>query len=317
LENKQKYVAHYINLQQAIKNGLIITKIHRALQFSQSKWLKPYIDFNTNLRTNAKNDFEKDQFKLYNNSVFGKTMENIRNRINIELVCDWKRAKKLIAKSNFHSSIIFTENLVSIHMLKTSLEFNKPIYVGMSILDLSKTLMYDFHYDIMVPKFNQDLQLMYMDTDSFVYQIHTEDLFAEYFKMAQHMDTSDYPKDHPNYSTSNKKVLGKFKDEVNGQIISRFVALRSKMYAIDVDGKIKKRAKGVQRATLSNQIGFHDYMRVLREQINIISEMRRIQSREHQVSTVLMRKKSLDWFDDKRHILTDGISTLPHGHYLL
>jgi hypothetical protein len=202
-------------------------------------------------------------------------------------------------------------------MLKTSLEFNKPIYVGMSILDLSKTLMYDFHYDIMVPKFNHNLQLMYMDTDSFVYQIHTEDLFAEFFQMAQHMDTSDYPKDHPNYSTSNKKVLGKFKDEVNGQIISRFVALRSKMYAIDVDGKIKKRAKGVQRATLANQIGFHDYMRVLQEQINIISEMRRIQSREHQVSTVIMRKKSLDWFDDKRHILPDGISTLPHGYYLL
>jgi hypothetical protein len=243
-------------------------------------------------------------------------MENIRNRINIELVCDWKRAKKLIAKPNFHSSIIYTENLVSIHMLKTCLEFNKPIYVGMSILDLSKTLMYQFHYDIMVPKF-QDLQLMYMDTDSFVYQIHTEDLFADLLQMAHHMDTSDYPKDHPNYSITNKKVLGKFKDEVNGKIISRFVALRSKMYAIDVDGKIKKRAKGVQRATLANNIGFNDYMRVLTEQGSILSEMRRIQSREHQVSTVVMRKRSLDWFDDKRQILEDGVRTLPHGHYLL
>jgi hypothetical protein len=145
LEGRHRYVVHYRNLQQAIRNGLVVVKVHRALQFSQSKWLKPYIDFNTELRTNAKNDFEKDQFKLYNNSVFGKTMENIRNRINIELVCDWKRAKKLIAKPNFHSSIIYTENLVSLHMLKTSLEFNKPIYVGMSILDLSKTLMYDFH----------------------------------------------------------------------------------------------------------------------------------------------------------------------------
>jgi hypothetical protein len=202
-------------------------------------------------------------------------------------------------------------------MLKTSLEFNKPIYVGMSILDLSKTLMYDFHYDIMVPKFKQDLQLMYMDTDSFVYQIHTEDLFADFFQMAQHMDTSDYPKEHPNYSATNKKVLGKFKDEVNGQIIKRFVALRPKMYAIDVGGKIKKRAKGVQRSTLANKISINDFLTVLRDQTSIISDMRRIKSRAHQLSTVMMRKKSLDWLDDKRQILDDGVKTLPHGHFLL
>jgi len=131
------------------------------------------------------------------------------------------------------------------------------------------------------------------------------------------MDTSDYPKEHPNYSTSNKKVLGKFKDEVNGSIIRKFVALRSKMYAIGIGNEVKKRAKGVQRATLANKIGFDDYKRVLKEQCSILSDMRRIQSREHQVSTVVLRKKSLDWFDDKRVIMPDGIQTLPHGHYLL
>jgi hypothetical protein len=168
----------------------------------------------------------------------------------------------------------------------------------------------------MVPTF-KELQLMYMDTDSFMYHIKTDDVFQQFGKLAQYMDTSDYPKEHPNFSTSNKKVLGKFKDEVNGSIIRKFVALRSKMYAIGIGNQVKKRAKGVQRATLANKIGFDDYKRVLKEQCSILSDMRRIQSRDHQVSTVVLRKKSLDWFDDKRVIMEDGIRTLPHGHYSL
>ena len=115
--------------------------------FEESAWLKPYIDLNTELRTKAKNDFVKDFFKLMNNSVFGKTMKNIRNRVDIRLVTNEDQARKLISKPNYQHRTIFCENLTAIHMSKTIIFFNKPVYLGMCILDLSKTLMYDFHYN--------------------------------------------------------------------------------------------------------------------------------------------------------------------------
>ncbi|XP_067131325.1 uncharacterized protein [Centruroides vittatus] len=146
LYDKKKYVLHYRNLKQYLKMGMKLEKIHRVLKLDQSDWLKKYIDLNTEMRTKATDDFEKDFFKLMNNSVFGKTMENIRNRVNIKLCCEAKKVEKLIAKPNFKHRTIFAENLCAIHMYKKKICFDKPIYVGMSILDLSKHLMYDFHY---------------------------------------------------------------------------------------------------------------------------------------------------------------------------
>jgi hypothetical protein len=140
LYNKEKYVIHYTTLKQYLKIGLKLEKIKKALLFNQSDWLKVYVDFNTALRTIAKNDFEKDSFKLMNNSVFGKTMENIRNRVDVKLCSNENIVEKLIAKPNFENTTIFTENLVAIHMKKTKIVFNKPIYIGMSILDISKDL---------------------------------------------------------------------------------------------------------------------------------------------------------------------------------
>ena len=145
LSNKEKYVLHYRNLQLYTDLGLKITKIHRVLKFNQSPWLKQYIDFNTQKRTNAKNAFEKDFFKLMNNSVFGKTMENIRKRVDVRLVTDENKLLKMAAKPTYVSSKIFNKNLVAVHKIKETLTLNRPAYVGMCILDLSKTLMYDFH----------------------------------------------------------------------------------------------------------------------------------------------------------------------------
>ena len=314
LGNRHRYVVHYRYLQQAMLKGLKIKKIHRAIQFSQSAWLQQYIQFNTDLRTASTNEFEKDQYKLYNNAVFGKTMENIRNRAHIELVSDWKRAKKLIARPNFLHSQIYAENLVSIQLSKTRLVFNKPIYVGLTILDQSKILMYDFHYNIMLPKFGPDrLQLLYMDTDSFIYKIKSDDLIVDFGgELAEYMDTSDYPQDHPNYSTQNKKVLGKFKDEVNGKVITRFVGLRPKMYAVDIGGVVKKRAKGVQRAVLKQQITIDDYISALTADKAQINTMNAIRSQVHVLTTVQLRKVSLNKSDDKRIILHDGIRTKAH-----
>ncbi|XP_023243066.1 uncharacterized protein LOC111641174 [Centruroides sculpturatus] len=156
LYDKQKYVLHYRNLKQYLKMGIKLKKIHRVSEFKQSDLLKKYIDLNTEMRTKATNDFKKDFFKLMNNSVFGKTMENIRNRVDIRLSCDPQKVKKLIAKPNFKHRTIYTENLCAIHMYKKKIVFNKPIYVGMSILDLSKHLMYDFHYNVMKPKYRDN-----------------------------------------------------------------------------------------------------------------------------------------------------------------
>ena len=179
LRNKKKYVLHYKNLIQCLDVGLKIKHIHRGIKFVESEWMKPYIEKNTNLRAKAKNNFEKDFFKLMNNSVFGKTMENIRNRVDVKLVNTKEKLRKLVAKPNFRSRKIFSENLVSVHMKKTSLTMNKPVYLGMCILDLSKTIMYDFHYNYIKPKYGEKAKLLFTDTDSLMYEIETEDFYKD------------------------------------------------------------------------------------------------------------------------------------------
>ena len=146
LGNKSKYVVHYRNLQLYLSLGMKLTKVHRILKFKQCDWLKKYIDFNTDKTKNAANSFEKDFFELMNNSVFGKTMENLRKRINVKLVNNAKDYVKCITKPSFVSQKIFCKNFVGIHETKPVLTINKPVYVGFSILDLSKLLMYEFHY---------------------------------------------------------------------------------------------------------------------------------------------------------------------------
>ena len=183
LRDKKKYVIHYENLKQYLSSGLKLTHIHRGIKFKESQWLKKYIALNTDLRTAAENDFEKDFFKRTNNSVFGKTMENIRNRVDIKLVNNEKRAEKLSAKPNFNHCYIFSENLVAIHMKKTKLVFNKPVYLGMCILDLSKTLMYDFHYNYIKRKYGDKAKLLFTDTDSLMYEIQTKDFYKELARM--------------------------------------------------------------------------------------------------------------------------------------
>ena len=219
LYDKEKYVLHYQNLKLYLKLGLKIRKIHRVLEFNQSEWLKEYIDFNTEMRKNAKNSFEKDFFKLMNNSVFGKTMENVRKRTNIELVTNEKRLNKLSAKPTYVSSKIFNENLVAVHTKKEKLLLDKPSYVGLCILDLSKTLMYDFHYNYIKKKY-PDSQLLFTDTDSLFYHIKSEkDIYEEFWVDRELFDNSDYPNSSKYFSDENKKVIGKFKDEAAGKPI--------------------------------------------------------------------------------------------------
>ena len=226
LSNKEKYVLHYRNLQLYLDLGLEVNKVHRVLEFNQSPWLKQYIQFNTQKRTQAKNSFEKDFFKLMNNSVFGKTMENVRKRVDVKLITDEKKLSKMASKPTYVSSKIFNENLVAVHKIKESLTLNRPAYVGMCILDLSKTLMYDFHYNYIKEKYGDKAKLLFTDTDSLTYEIEAEDVYRDFWNDKDRFDNSDYPENSPYFDKTNKKVIGKFKGEACGIPITEFVGLR-------------------------------------------------------------------------------------------
>ena len=195
LNNKEKSVLHYRNLQLYKNLGLKVTKVHCVLEFDQSPWLTQYIDFNTEKRKNAKNSFEKDFFKLMNNSVFGKTMENLRKRIDVRLVTDEKRIT-LASKPTYISSKIFNENLVALQKIKERLMLNKPAYVGMRILDLSKTLTHDFHYNYIEQKYGSKARLLFTDTDSLTYEIETMDVYQDLWNRKNKFDNAITQKIH-------------------------------------------------------------------------------------------------------------------------
>ena len=318
LNDKTKYVIHHETLKLYLSLGLKLTKIHRGIKFEESAWLKPYIDLNTNLRAKAKNDFEKDFFKLMNNSVFGKTMENIRNRVDIRLVTRESQAKKLTCKPNYQHHTIFCENLTAVHMKKVSLKFNKPVYLGMSILDLSKTLMYDFHYNYIKPKYGDNAKLLFTDTDSLAYEIETEDFYRDISSDVElRFDTSNYPKDHPSgiITGVNKKVIGMFKDEASGKQIAEFVGLRAKLYSYRVEESYEeKKCKGVKKAVIKKTITFKDYKNCLFDNKPAMRKMNVIRSHLHTMYTETVNKIALSPFDDKRLIQKDNIHTFAYGY---
>ena len=316
LSKKEKYVLHYRNLQLYIDLGLKLTKIHRVLEFDQSPWLKQYIDYNTEKRKNAKNDFEKDFFKLMNNSVFGKTMENIRKRVDVRLVTDEKKLLKLTSKPTYVSSKIFNENLVAVHKIKETLTLNRPAYVGMCILDLSKTLMYDFHYNYIKDKYGKKAKLLFTDTDSLTYEIEAKDVYKDFFKDKDKFDNSDYNEYSPFFYKENKKVIGKFKDEAAGITIIEFVGLRSKMYSYIKDNqKGGKTAKGIKKNVIKNNIIHDDYKETLFNNKQMYHKMKTIRSENHQLGSYELNKVSLSCFDDKRYIHNNGINSYAYGHY--
>ena len=314
LFNKERYVLHYRNLQLYMSLGLKLTKIHRALEFDQSPWLKSYIDFNTKKRAEAKNSFEKDFFKLMNNSVFGKTMENLRKRQDIKLVTDEEDLLRWASKPSFISCKIFNEDLVAVHKTKATLTLNRPAYVGMCILDLSKTLMYDFHYNYIKSKYGDKARLLFTDTDSLTYEIEADDVYQDFWKDKHLFDNSDYPKDSPFHNNANKKVIGKFKDEAAGMPIVEFVGLRSKMYSYIKDNEQSSRtAKGIKKNVIKKQLGHDKYKDVLFNKKQMCHTMRLIKSEKHQIGSYVVDKISLSCFDDKRYIHENGATSYAYG----
>ena len=266
--NKTNYVLHYGDLQLYLSLGMKITKIHRVL-FKQSDWMKKYTDFNAEKRKNMANSFEKEFFKLMINSVYGKTMENL----NMRLVANQKDFLKYTNKPTHINHKIFGKNYAAIPETKPALTLKKSIYVGFTVLELSKLLMYDFHYNFVKKHF--DAELLFTDTDSLAYEIKSENVYEEFFEHKHLFEFSNYPKESKFFDETNKKVIGKMKDKFWGKIVVEFVGLKSKTYSMKkIDGKECNTAKGVSIAT-----AFDEFKDVLFNKKITRHKMGRIQSK--------------------------------------
>ena len=271
---------------------------------------------NTEVRKLAKNDFEKYFFKLMNNAVFGKTMENIRKHRDIKLVTTDKKRNKLVAEPNYPTMNYISEDLSVIEMNKTKVKMNKPIYLGLSILEISKLLMYEFWYDYMKPKYDDNIKLCYMDADSFIMNIKIEDFYKDIAKdVEKRFDTSNYEVNRPLPTGKNKKVIGLMKDELGGKIITEFVTLRPKTYSyLTDDCKEDKKAKGTKKFEIKRMIKFNDYENCLLKDEVVLKVQQRFKSKGHDVYTENINKIALSNNDDKRIVSLDKITSYPYGY---
>lgn len=333
LNDKERYIVHLKALKLYLSLGLKLKKIHQVLEFEQKAFLKPWIEINTMNRTKAKTDFEKDLFKLLNNSVFGKCMENVRDRVDVRLLGSaqdvnlslQERYQKLINKPTFQSRTIFSDDLLAVQMKKTSVILNKPIAIGVAVLDISKYWMYNFHYNIIKPKFQDRVKLLMTDTDSLVYELKSEDINKEMKDIQYLFDYSDYPKDHPLYSVENKKKVGMFKDETNGIEITEFVGIRAKSYSFITEDPKKtcKKQKGIKKSFVKKSISHNDYRRCILadeeaedtlKDLKQDAKFRTIRAFKHKIYTIEVSKTSLCNYDDKVW-RSSSLTSLAHGHW--
>ena len=271
--DKKKYSIHIVALKQALNHGLILKKVHIVISYRQEAWLKPYIDLNTEVRKNVKNEFEKDFYKLKINSIYGKTVQNDRKHRDIKLVTTEYKRNKLASEPNYHSTKCISKDVLVMEMKKTEVKINKPIYLGQAILDLSKTLRYEFWYDYLKPMYGDKIILCYTDTDSFIMHIKTDEFYKGISAdVDKWFDTSNFNK-NDNRSLEigkNKKVLGKFKDELGGKIMTNFLVLRAKTYSFLIDDFtdddyeknriVNKKAKGTKKCVVKREILFNNYI---------------------------------------------------------
>lgn len=304
---RYNYVVHHKALKYYLSMGLKVSKIHNVITYKEKPWLKAWIEKNTKYRALAKNDFEKDFYKLKNNAIFGKTMENVRGRTKAKFVTNKEQLKKEWNKNTVYSPIRMSENMMIINHKKETTQLNKTIYAGQAILDLSKVDMFKFHYDIIKPNYT-DARLCMTDTDSLCYWLPTNNLdeqiknnFHDYF------DCSNLSKDHMLYDVKNKKQLGKMKDEAEGYEISEICTHRSKVYCYK---KYKngvyvtdRKCKGVNKR-ISKMLNIDDYKNVIENQTIKKMTYNKISSKKHSVSTININKKCLSSYDDKRYMIS-------------
>lgn len=353
LERRTKYVIHFRSLQQALQLGMVLEKVHRVIAFQQSPWLADYIGYNTEKRKLSKNSIEKDYWKLLNNSIFGKTIEQVRKRRNIKfyLAKDYGAAMKQVSGPFVKTwRIIEKDKLIIMEMAKSKVVMNRPIIIGQAVLDVSKWLMFDFHYNYVRKQFDDRAKLLYTDTDSMVYYILAKtwdstvnqelvDMQVDYncfdlseMKNASHpLLTSEYCAESPKAGTfvyykkdGNKAVLGKFKDEMAGMTIAEFAATRSKMYSVLLADQVEKmRKKGIpEKAVLSlenRKLTHEDFFICLMGWNETIPTMKfntLKNTKTFEMETKSHEKKGLSACDDKSFYL-DPLTSFRYGHYAL
>ena len=312
---KKNYKIYYKNLEYYMKLGIKITKIHKILTFDEKPFLKEYIDLNTKLRKKATNDLEKDLFKLMNNAIFGKSMENVLNRSNIKLINnDPEKLLKLIKQPNFQHAYEISNKLFLVESKPIKTIFNKPIYLGACILETSKLHMYQFWYDHLKNKYNNKVELVYTDTDSLIIQVETDDIYKDMFEDKDKYDFSEYPPNHSNYDITNKKVLGTFKDELKSRIITEFIGLKPKMYSFNfIENNIeinKNIHKGIKN---SISLKHDEYKRSLYKEELIYKNFYNLQLNKQNIYLDKINKIALNPFDSKRNWI-NNIKSLPYGY---
>ena len=309
---KVKYLVHYRRLKLLLRLGIEVNEVHQVLRFHQENWMQTFIDKNTIGRQNATDDFEKRLFKMFSNAPYGKTLENVRKRCNVELVVNnEKRLLKCIAEPRFQRGKAFSETVVAVHRQKKLLKMNKPYLVGFCILELSKMVLHEYWYNVLKKQYGSKIKLLFTDTDSLCYIVETEDIYADMRLRRVDYDFSDYPTDHENYDDSNKKVPLTFKDVSKGLPIEEFVGVKPKTYSWRyVDGSEENKNKGI-----TQNIKHDHFMRcLLGEEEKQSLTVRAIRSVNHEVFTQKMQKVALMNYDNKRFLM-DNLKSLPYGHY--
>lgn len=320
LFDKRKYVVHYKNLKQAVNHGLMVMQTHRVLKFNQSPWLKKYIDLNTEMRNNATNKFEKEHYKLMTNCVYGKTMENVDNRSDIKLVTHWESIRRrmganaLIARPNYKTCSIFSEDFVAIHMAKQKINYNKPFYLGFCILELSKTVLYDFFYGVIKTEFGQNASLLYTDTDSLIIKVFTDNFYKFMRKNLNHFDTSNYKLGNKFNIPKGPSILGRMKDEFPADPIIGFFGTGAKAYCVKSMENEMKKAKGVKKSVVLKELAIDDYKKIVEMGGLIFRKMNTFRSELHDIYTEMKNKVALSYHDDKRFVIPNTTKTLPWGH---
>ena len=318
---RKHYVTHYLNLSYYIKQGMKLEKIHRILTFTQSAFMRPYIDFCTNLREKTNNEFQSNLFKLFSNACYGKLLQNPSHNVNMKLVTTSHQFHKLSRKPNFKSMTIYNKHLAGIEMKPQSMMMNKALQIGMVCLEEAKRHLLKFHYSFMKGMYGDRCKLLFTDTDSLAYLITTEDDMSEVmYENRKYFDLSNYSKDSRFHSDNNKKRRGALKNEAPNDRIIKFVGLRSKMYHLEYASRMSsKRAKGLKHSIVSRftSADYHQALKLRND--NCVRRnkcrYRSIRSKRHQLYTIEEHKIGLCGFDDKRWILRDGVTTLAHNHY--
>ena len=312
--DKKNYLVHYRTLKFYLRHGMIVDKVHNVISFKQSRWLEKYINFITEKRNQAVKDFEKDFYKLLNNAFYGKTMENVPNRLKIKFFKkdNYRKIIEYKSKLTFNGIHKSYENCDSYTIKQNEVLMDKPIYLGFTVLELSKLFMYETYYDKLQPYFGQEnIQLHYVDTDSFVLSVNTKDIIKDLKKLEFIFDFSNLDKNHELFSNKNKKVFGFFKIGTPKSIwIDEFVCLRSKMYAFKCGDDSKNKLKSVSKSQSKN-IKFEEYKKCLdgeeyqRECDNYI-----IRSINHERVLQKVKKSTLSIFDGKRCFI-NNIESIP------